>query len=356
MTGTKRDKAKGLPFLDACLRKPVDRTPIWLMRQAGRYMEAYRRVREKHSILDIIRTPELSCEVTLQPLDAFDLDAGIIFADILPPLQGMGLELEFVKGDGPVIHNPLRTAKDVEDLRVLPAEETLGFTLDAIKLTRRELDGRGIPLIGFSGAPYTLACYAIEGGGSRNYLNTKRLMYGEPDVWRRLMEKMSAMVEDYLIAQARAGAQALQIFDTWAGELSPGDYRDHVLPFTRGIIDGIRRGAGGVPIIYFGTNMNGIPHLVRELGADVVGVDWRIRLGDAWAQLGAEFAVQGNLDPTALFAPWKRLEHSARLVLDEAGGRPGHIFNLGHGILPETPVDNVKRLVDFVHEAGARKE
>jgi len=342
-------------FLRAARREPVDATPIWLMRQAGRYMAEYRRLREKYGILEIIKTPELACEVTLQPIHAFDLDAAIIFADILPPLEGMGLRLEFARGDGPLLHEPIRSAADVDRLAVRPPQETLSFTLEAIRLARQHLDGRGLPLIGFGGAPFTLAAYAVEGGSSRNYEHVKGLMMGEPRVWQRLMEKIGEVVGQYLLAQAEAGAQALQIFDSWAGALSPDDYRRHVQPYTRQAIE-IARGAG-VPIIHFGTDTAGFLEDIRDAGGDVIGVDWRIDLAAAWDRLGAGIAVQGNLDPIALMAPWPELERRARYVLDQAAGRVGHIFNLGHGILPATPVDNVKRLMEFVHDySGSRRE
>jgi uroporphyrinogen decarboxylase len=341
-------------FLRACRREPTDATPIWLMRQAGRYMPEYRALRERYSILEMIKSPELACEVTLQPVRVFDLDAAIIFADILPPLQGMGLPLEFAQGEGPVIATPVRTAADVAALRVAPPEESLGFTLDAIRLVRRELDGRGLPLIGFSGAPFTLASYAIEGGSSRNFIHAKGMMMGEPELWAQLMEKLSEVVGNYLLAQARAGAQALQLFDSWVGQLSPDDYRASVLPYSRRAIEIARQ--AGVPIIHFGTATGGMLDLIREAGGNVIGVDWRMPLDVAWRGLGDKVAVQGNLDPVALFAPWPALERRAQLVLDAARsvGRPGHIFNLGHGILPKTPVDNVRRLVDFVHEYSSR--
>jgi uroporphyrinogen decarboxylase len=314
-------------------------------------MQEYRDLRLSYGILEIIKTPELACEVTMQPIEAFDLDAAIIFADILPPLEGMGLSLEFIKGEGPVIHNPVRTAADVDGLRTPEPEESLSFTLEAIRLARAELEHKGIPLIGFSGAPYTLASYAIEGGGSRNHQHAKGMMMGQPDVWRRLMEKLSHIVGGYLLAQANAGAQILQLFDSWAGILSPSDYRDLVMPYTRRAIEIARQ--AGVPIIHFGTNTNGMLELIRDAGGDVIGVDWRIDLDVAWQRLGPNVAIQGNLDPLALFAPWSELKQRARHVLDQAAGRPGHIFNLGHGILPQTPVDNVRRLVDFVHEYSA---
>ena len=335
-------------FLRACRREATDATPIWLMRQAGRYMAEYIALREKHTILEIIKAPELACEVTMQPINAFDLDAAIIFADILPPLEGMGLQLDFVKGEGPMIYNPVRTAADVAALRVLPAEETLGFTLDAIKLARHELDSRGIPLIGFSGAPFTLASYAIEGGGSRNRVHVKSMMMSEPALWHALMGKLAEVAGHYLLAQAQAGAQVLQLFDSWVGELSPYDYEHSVLPYSRRAIEIARQ--AGVPIIHFGTNTGGMLPLIQAAGGDVIGVDWRMELPQAWALLGDSVAVQGNLDPVALFADWEALQARARHILDSVKGRPGHIFNLGHGILPHTPVDNVRRLVDFVHE------
>lgn len=337
-------------LIDACWRKPTDATPIWLMRQAGRYMPEYRALREKYSILELIKTPELACEVTLQPMQAFDLDAAIIFADILPPLEGMGLELDFVRGEGPVIYNPVRCADDVERLRVTPPEESLPFTLEAIRLTRAELGDK--PLIGFSGAPFTLACYAVEGGASKHQLLAKRLMFDQPHVWHALMDKLSEVAGRYLLAQANAGAQALQLFDSWVGELSPSDYAAHVLPYSKRAIEIAR--AAGVPVIHFGTGTSGMLELLREAGGDVIGVDWRIDLATAWERLDG-VAVQGNLDPIALFAPWDQLEARAKVVLDQANGRAGHIFNLGHGILPETPLDNVRRLVDFVHEYTSKK-
>jgi uroporphyrinogen decarboxylase len=260
----------------------------------------------------------------------------------------MGLELDFVKGEGPAIYNPVRTAADIERLRVLPAEETLGFTLEAIRLARRELDSRGIPLIGFSGAPFTLASYAIEGGGSRNRIEVKNMMMSQPDLWHQLMTKLATVAGEYLLAQARAGAQVLQLFDSWVGELSPFDYENYVMPYSRRALEIAAQ--AGVPVIHFGTNTSGMLPQMRAAGGDVIGVDWRIDLARAWDMLGDGVAVQGNLDPVALFADWDALKARAAYILDSVRGRPGHIFNLGHGILPETPVDNVRRLVDFVHE------
>ncbi|MFQ5612313.1 MAG: uroporphyrinogen decarboxylase [Anaerolineae bacterium] len=338
-------------FLKACRREPVEVTPIWLMRQAGRYMPEYRALRQKYGILEMIKSPELAVEVTLQPINTFNLDAAIIFADILPPLQGMGLDLAFEPGRGPVIHNPLRAPADIEALRQPDPQQSLSFTLDAIALARRELAGR-VPLIGFAGAPFTMACYAIEGGTSRNYVRAKSLMYENPPAWHGLMEKLAVLVGEYLAAQAEAGAQALQLFDSWAGALSPADYREFVLPHSRRVMQRARE--AGVPVIHFGTGTSGILPLIKAAGSDVVGVDWRIDLDQAWRILGDEVAVQGNLDPVTLFAPLPRLKERAAAVLDQAGGRPGFIFNLGHGVLPGTPVEHVAALVDFVHEYGVQ--
>ena len=337
-------------FLAACRLEPVDTTPIWLMRQAGRYMAEYRALRERYSILELIKTPDLAAEVTLQPIKAFNLDAAIIFADILPILQGMGLKLEFVKGDGPVIYNPIQTANDVDALVTLPAEETLYFTLQAIKQVKAELEGK-VPLIGFSGAPFTLASYAIEGGSSRHYLKTKGLMYEHPRVWHNFMEKLARVGGDYLKAQAAAGADALQLFDSWVGALSPADYREYVLPYSKRIIDKVKA-AHDVPVIHFGTGTTGILPLIKEAGGDVIGVDWRIDLGEARRQLGDKVAIQGNLDPLVLLAPVPVIKKQAAQILDSINGQPGHIFNLGHGILKETPVEHVAALIDFVHEYG----
>lgn len=339
---------QGTRFLKACRREPVDATPVWLMRQAGRYMEEYRTLRQSYGILDIIKTPELAMEVTLQPINAFDFDAAIIFADILPPLEGMGLSLEFIKGEGPVIHNPVRSAQHVENLVTPDPREALSFTLEAIRITRKELDSRGIPLIGFSGAPFTLASYAIEGGSSRNKVHLKSLMYSDKDTWHTLMTKLATVAGQYLLAQAEAGAHVLQLFDSWVGELSPQDYRQYVQPYSKQTLDIAKQ--AGVPLIHFGTNTNGMLEDIRDAGGDVIGVDWRIDLDVATKRLGNTVAVQGNLDPVALYAHWDELKVRAQYVLDRMKGRDGHIFNLGHGILPTTPVDNVRRLVDFVHE------
>ena len=337
-------------FLKACRRETVDVTPVWLMRQAGRYMPAYRRLKEKYAFLDMVKTPDIATEITLQPVDAFNVDAAIVFQDILPILEPMGLKLEYVGGSGPVIHNPVRTPADVESLAVHPAVEAMDFATAAIRQVRRALDG-SVPLIGFSGAPFTLVCYAVEGGASRDYRHAKSLMYGQPETWRRLMEKMSMAVGDYLQAQAAAGAQALQLFDSWAGALSPADYEAYVLPHTRHAIDMVTNTCD-VPLIHFGTGTSGMLPLLKRAGGHVIGVDWRIELDEAWNRLGAEVAVQGNLDPTVLFAPVPVIESQAARILDSVRGRPGHIFNLGHGILQHTPVEHVSALVDFVHGYG----
>ena len=338
----------GPRFLQACRRLPVDRTPVWLMRQAGRYMSEYRELRQRYGMLEIIKHPELSCQVTMQPIDAFDLDAAIIFADILPPLEGLGLKVGFEAGEGPAVYNPVRDEATVLALQTPDIEAATGFTLEAIRLARRELDTRGIPLIGFSGAPFTLACYAVEGGSSKDFTITKRLMMGRPDLWRQLMEKLAGLVGGYLRAQAQAGAQALQLFDTWAGLLSPRDYIEFALPYVQTAVR--EASLAGVPVIYFSTGTTGMLELVAQSGADVIGVDWRVDLGEAWRRLGPGVAIQGNLDPVALLADWPELKKRATAVLDSAGGQPGHIFNLGHGVLRDTPVDHVRRLVDFVHE------
>lgn len=339
-------------YLRACWRQPVDCTPVWLMRQAGRYMPEYRAVREKYGFLEMVKRPEVAAEITLQPINAFDIDAGIIFADILPPLEGMGLKLTFEKGEGPVIHNPIKSTADIEALRVPDTRESNGYTLEAIRLVKREIADK-IPLIGFSGAPFTLASYAIEGGSSKDFRATKILMYRQPEAWKALMTKLTALVSDYLVAQAEAGADSLQIFDSWAGVLSPGDFAEYVLPYVQDCIATVREQTkklpNRVPLIYFGTEMNGMFKLLPQTKADVIGADWRIDLDAAWNLLGPDVAIQGNLDPCALFGTWPEVERRAKDVLTRVAGRPGHIFNLGHGIMTETPVENVARLVEFVH-------
>ena len=337
-------------FLKACQQEQVDCTPVWFMRQAGRYMAEYRRLRAKHSILEMCKTPELSAQVTLQPIDRFPLDAAIIFADILLPLEAMGLNLEFAEGEGPVIHNPVRDRAAVDRLRVIQGDE-LQYVADAISLTRRLLGGR-VPLIGFAGAPFTLASYAIEGGGSRNYVLTKTLMYREPDAWHLLMDKLARVVTGYLRRQIREGAQAVQLFDSWVGCLSATDYAEYVMPHVQLIFEGLKQ--EGVPLIHFGTGTTALLKLMRQAGGTVIGIDWRVPLDDAWALVGHDIAVQGNLDPVALFGPQHEIERRVTDILRRAAGRPGHIFNLGHGILPQTPVEHVAAAVDLVHKLSAR--
>jgi uroporphyrinogen decarboxylase len=338
-------------FLKACRREQVDCTPVWFMRQAGRYMPEYRAIRARHTLLEICAQPELAVEVTLQPVRAFDVDAAILFADILLPLMPMGIHLEFAKGEGPIIHNPIGSRADVEALRPVEPRESLAHVLEAVRLVRRELDGK-TPLIGFAGAPFTLASYLVEGGSSRNYLRTKRLMYSDARTWHSLMSKLGCVIADYLTAQVNAGAQTVQLFDSWVGALSPDDYREYVLPHSRFIIEQLQR--TGVPLIHFGTDTAALLPLLKEAGGDVIGLDWRVDLDRGWETIGPDRAVQGNLDPVALFAPRDELERRVRRILDQAANRPGHIFNLGHGILPETPVENVKAVAEMVHEFSHR--
>lgn len=330
----------------ACRREPVPYTPIWLMRQAGRYMPEYRAVRARTGFLELCKTPSLAAEVTVTAAERLGVDAAIIFADILLILEPMGAELEFEHGEGPVIHNPVREAVDVDRLRQLEDVSALDFVNEAIRQTRRALKP-DIPLIGFSGAPFTLASYLTEGGGSKNYVHTKRLMYNDSGAWHAMMSLISASLVKYLNAQIEAGAQAVQLFDSWVGALSPDDYREFVLPHTKAVIDNVKP---GVPVLHFGTGTAALLELMRESGGDVIGVDWRVRLDQAWERVGHDVAVMGNLDPVALFADREVLLAQARRVLNQAKGRPGHIFNLGHGILPETPVENVIALVEMVHE------
>ncbi len=336
-------------FLRACRGLPVAHTPVWLMRQAGRYMAEYRALRAEHSMLELIRTPELAVQVTLQPLAAFALDAAIIFADILPPLIGMGLKLDFIKGEGPAIENPITRPYDIDMLATPPAEESMGATLKAIEMLVKELAPRNIPLIGFAGAPFTLASYAVEGGTSRNIAKVKALMYSEPAAWKRLMTKLVTVQADFLVKQAKAGAGALQVFDSWAGlALGQTDYLRYVQPYNKMLYQALSQ--AGVPVINFSTGTSSYLTDVAACGGDVLGVDWHMPLDWAWQQIGYQHPIQGNLDPIALLAPWPELKFRIDEVLAQAAGRPGHIFNLGHGILPNTPVDNVRRLVDYVHE------
>ena len=337
------------PFLKACRREPTDVTPIWLMRQAGRYMPEYREVRAKVSFLELCHNPALATEVTVTAAERLGVDAAILFADILLILQPLGFDLEFAKGEGPVIHNPIREAKDVDRVRPLVDVEPLGYVMQAVAAIRSALKPT-TPLIGFAGAPFTLACYAIEGGGSRHYEKAKAFMYRDKGAWDALMSILVDATALYLNAQAAAGAQALQLFDSWVGTLGPDDYRIYVQPHMRRLFTALDP---SVPSIHFGTDTSTLLELQRDAGGSVVGLDWRIDLADGWDRLGPSVAVQGNLDPAVLFGPFEEVERRARRILDQAAGRPGHIFNLGHGIMPHTPVDHVLRLVDLVHEVSA---
>jgi uroporphyrinogen decarboxylase len=321
------------------------------MRQAGRYMPEYREMRARTTFLELCKSPSLAAEVTVTAAERLGVDAAIIFADILLVLEPMGIDLEFAHGEGPVIHNPVRSAADVNRLREVEDVNALHFVYEAISQTRQSLKS-DLPLLGFAGAPFTLASYMIEGGGSRNYAHTKTLMYNDSGAWHSMMSLIARAVSKFLNAQIDAGAQAVQLFDSWVGCLSPDDYREFVLPHTREVISGIRSGA---PVIHFGTGTATLLELMKEAGGDVIGLDWRVRLDEAWKRIGYDRAVMGNLDSVVLFANQSELRRQSNRILDQAAMRPGHIFNLGHGILPETPVDNVIALVDMVHEMSAKK-
>ncbi|TWT39647.1 uroporphyrinogen decarboxylase [Blastopirellula retiformator] len=338
------------PFMKACRREPTDVTPVWLMRQAGRYMAEYREVRAKTTFLELCKNPQLCSEVMCTAVNKLGVDAAIIFSDLLPILEPMGLDLEYAQGEGPVIHNPIRESADIDRVLELESADSLHYVMETVRQTRADMPEH-IPVIGFAGAPFTLASYAIEGGASRNYLFTKTLMYRDPDAWRALMERLVRAVTVYLNAQIAAGAQCVQIFDSWAGCLSPADYRRYLLPHMKEIVAGI---TPGTPIINFATGNPALLPLLAEAGPAVVGVDWRIGLADAWNTIGENFAVQGNLDPVSLLADPLEIRRRAKDVLDQAAGRPGHIFNLGHGILQQTPVDNAIALVDMVHEISSK--
>ncbi len=337
-------------FMRACRREPTEYTPIWLMRQAGRYMEEYRDIRRKVTFLDLCKSPDLAAEVTLLPIEKLGVDAAIIFGDILLPLEGMGIHLEFAEGEGPLIRNPIGEREDIERLRVIEPEEDVPFLLRAIEIVRRELGGRA-PLIGFAGAPFTLASYLIEGGHSTDYSRTKGLMLGENSLWHHLMGKLTEVTVRYLRAQVHRGAQALQLFDTWAGCLSPRDYEAHVLPYSGRVIQEV---GDQVPLIHFSAGTSGFLHLIKDAGGDVIGIDWRTDLGGAWERLGYDVGIQGNLDPSVLLASCQVIEAHVRNILESAGNRPGHIFNLGHGVLPETPLENVIFMVETVHRLSKR--
>ena len=333
-------------FLDACRRRPTDVRPVWFMRQAGRYMKQYREIRAKASILEICKRPDLAAQVTLQPVEILDVDAAIIFADLLLPVEPMGLKLKFVAGEGPVISNPVRTSDDVDSLSISNTDE-LGYVGEAIQLVVRQLAGR-VPVIGFVGAPFTLASYMIEGGPSKSFIRTKAMMYRDETLWRRLMGKLVDVLGPFAIAQVTAGARAIQVFDSWVGALGPDDYVRYVAPYSRALIERIR--TASVPVIHFGTGAAGFFRELHAAGGDVMGVDWRVNIDQAWMDISYRSAVQGNLDPAVLFAPLSELKMRVLELLKRTGSRPGHIFNLGHGILPETPVESVRAVVDIVHE------
>lgn len=337
-------------FLKACRQEPVHATPVWFMRQAGRYMPEYRALREQYSLLDICRTPDLATEVTLQPIRRLEVDAAILFSDLLLPLAPMGLPFDFVKGEGPQIERPIESPADIDRLRTFEPRIALAPVLEAIGLIQRELAGR-VPLIGFVGAPFTLASYAIEGGHSNNFARTKSLMYGHPEAWHRLCARLATMAADYLTAQIDAGVDAVQLFDSWVGALGSADYREFAMPHTKQIFQAV---GGRVPTLHFGTGTSAILAELREAGGDVIGVDWRIPLDLAWQRVGHDRAVQGNLDPTLLLGPPHRMFSRTDDILARVAGRTGHIFNLGHGILPSTPVEHVQMLAQYVHHASRR--
>ncbi len=339
------------PFLAALRREPTVRTPVWFMRQAGRYMPEYRAIREKHTLLEICAQPELAAEVTLQPVRALGVDAAIIFADILLPLDALGLGLSFVAGEGPELRRPIRTAADVDALPVVDPAQALAHIGRAIALVRAALPA-GPPVIGFAGAPFTVASYAIEGGPSKNFVRVKRFACEQPAAWHRLMEKLVTFTVGYLASQVTSGAQALQIFDSWVGVLDANDYRTYVLPHQRSLFEQLS--GLGVPTIHFGVDTAHLLKVQREAGGDAIGLDWRTPLDEGWDVIGHDRAVQGNLDPVALFAPWPEVERRVDDILRRAKGRPGHVFNLGHGILPGTPIDTVRRVVEHVHARTAR--
>ena len=348
--GAGRPKYLDSPFMKACRLEPVEHVPVWLMRQAGRYMQEYREVRAKTTFLELCKNPALCAEVMITAVNRLGVDAAIIFSDLLPMLEPMGVQLEFAQGEGPVIHNPVRAGSEVDRIRELETMDELDFVMQTVRLTRAGLSD-ALPVIGFAGAPFTLASYVIEGGASRQYLHTKTLMHTEEGAWHELLGRLARSVVRYLNAQIAAGAQAVQLFDSWAGCLGPDDYRRYVLPHMKTIVAGI---TPGVPLINFATGNPALLPLLTEAGGAVIGIDWRIRLDEAWRIVGYDKAVQGNLDPVVLFAEPNEIRHRAKQILDQAAGRPGHIFNLGHGIHQHTPVDNVIALVDAVHELSQR--
>ena len=347
-------------FLKACRGEKVPYTPVWIMRQAGRYLKQYQKIRKKVDFLTLCKTPELAAEVTIQPIDALGVDAAILFSDILIPVEAMGMKLEFFEKKGPVLNPPIRNEASIKKLAVPNPEENMNFVLETIKILRRELNGKA-PLIGFSGAPLTMATYMIEGGTSKNILQTKKMIFQTPDLYASLMDKVTQTVIEYLKFQIKAGAQAVQLFDTWAGVLSPGDYKKFALPYVKRVIDELksktsdfRPQTSKIPIIYFVGECAGLLEEIKTCGADVIGIDWRINIDDAIKRLGSRFSVQGNLDPCALFLPKDKIKERVKEVLNRASFARGHIFNLGHGVLPETPVENVAAMVEMVHRLSRK--
>jgi uroporphyrinogen decarboxylase len=338
-------------FLDACYLRRPDATPIWFMRQAGRCLADYRELRKKYDILTMAKTPELCTMVTLMPVQQLGVDAAVLYADIMLPVEGMGVSLELQAEVGPIIHHPIRTKQDIEALRVTDAEETVPFVMEAIRMVRRELEGKQA-VIGFSGSPFTLACYLIEGRPSRDYALAKSLMYGQPKLWHELMDKLTRMICNYLVAQVRAGVDVVQLFDSWIGALSPSVYRQYVLPYSKRIFETVKE--TGAPAIHFGTGVAALLEAMTEAGGDIISVDWRVDLDEAWARIGYDRGIQGNLDPTLLLTDWPTVERGMFDVLRRAANRPGHIFNLGHGVLAPTDPAMLRRLVDAVHDATRR--
>ena len=339
------------PLMKAARREPAERLPVWLMRQAGRYMAEYRELRQRTSFLELCKNTDLCAEVMLTAVERLGVDAAILFSDLLLVLEPMGIELEFSAGEGPVLHNSVRTAADVDRLRELETIEPLNFVIEAVRKTRAGLPD-ALPLIGFAGAPFTLAAYAIEGGSSRDYRQAKTLMYTDTGAWDALMGRLARAVARYLNAQIAAGVQLVQLFDSWVGCLGPDDYRRYVMPHTRAVIQAI---TPGIPVIHFATGNPALLPLLSEAGGSTIGIDWRVRLDDAWRTIGDRRGIQGNLDPAVLLSTPEEIRRRAKEILDQAGGRPGHIFNLGHGVLPQTPVQNVLALIDAVREFGVRR-
>ena len=338
-------------FLDACHHQQPDATPVWFMRQAGRCLAEYRELRKSYDILTMAKTPELCAQVTQMPVKEFGVDGAVLYADIMLPLEGMGVSLEIQPDVGPIIHNPIRSMRDVEALRIIDAREATPFVMEAIRLVRRELAGKQA-VIGFSGAPFTLACYLIEGRPSRDYGIAKSLMYGQPGTWHALMNKLTEVVSRYLVAQVEAGVDVVQVFDSWVGALGPGAYKRFVQPYTQRVFEAVKQ--TGTPSIHFGTGTASLLELMAQAGGDIISVDWRVNLDDAWARIGYERGIQGNLDPSLLLTSWDVIEEGMRDVLRRADGRPGHIFNLGHGVPADTQPAMLRRLVDAVHEATQR--